>query len=353
MRKLKKLLSYRNESQQEHDEITYTMQLNHYKKKPLHRCRQQGFVEKTESAKLLNQWFPRWGVRPTGGSGENFVGPGDFSLHYQIFFLLLIWTGTKEFKKMFRLLLINYHLFWNFHFDYVYLYVGGARDFWYEKSWAWVKKVGKHCAKHLIENTESSDFSAKSNRDTSAYQLHSFYLGLLRYINSNNIAILMMIIIGHLLKWMSPIKHWSLHHIKITKSGYNEKDQCLRSGTIPNKWGWPDSPPTNGGDQIHPNLRAIWLMPTIQCDRQRASSLFRPTIIHSSSTYFYMSTLASLTSWSLICQFTFAIGLLYPDIWLESASAALIFNLKCRIVKLKLNYRERKKLYSLNWLCTD
>ena len=45
---------------------------------------------------------------------------------------------------MFRLLLINYHLFCNFHFDYVYLYVGGARDFWYEKSGAWVKKVGKH-----------------------------------------------------------------------------------------------------------------------------------------------------------------------------------------------------------------
>ena len=45
---------------------------------------------------------------------------------------------------MFRLLLINYHLFGNFHFDYVYLYVGGARDFWYEKSGAWVKKVGKH-----------------------------------------------------------------------------------------------------------------------------------------------------------------------------------------------------------------
>ena len=26
----------------------------------------------------------------------------------------------------------------------VYLYVGGARDFWYEKSGAWVKNVGKH-----------------------------------------------------------------------------------------------------------------------------------------------------------------------------------------------------------------
>ena len=27
------------------------------------------------------------------------------------------------------------------------MYVGGARDFWYEKSGAWVKKVGKHCVK--------------------------------------------------------------------------------------------------------------------------------------------------------------------------------------------------------------
>ena len=33
-----------------------------------------------------------------------------------------------------------------------YLYVGGARDFWYEKSGAWVKKVGKHCftGKHSV-----------------------------------------------------------------------------------------------------------------------------------------------------------------------------------------------------------
>ena len=64
---------------------------------------------------------------------------------------------------MFRLLLINYHLFLNFHFDYVYLYVGGARDFWYEKSGAWVKKVGKHCHSPFIKNIKKISLKKKKN----------------------------------------------------------------------------------------------------------------------------------------------------------------------------------------------
>ena len=40
------------------------------------------------------------------------------------------------------------------------MYVGGAQDFWYEKSVAWVKKVGKHWSKaYLTINTTKCLFA--------------------------------------------------------------------------------------------------------------------------------------------------------------------------------------------------
>ena len=81
---------------------------------------------------------------------------------------------------MFCLLLINYHLFWNFHFDYVYLYVGGAQDFWYEKSVAWVKKVGKHCFNPMLK-TRKPNISTTPVIEN--FGFHVFNNGLKFHIN--------------------------------------------------------------------------------------------------------------------------------------------------------------------------
>ena len=68
-----------------------------------------------------------------------------------------------------------------------------------------------------------------------------------------------------------------LTHMTHHKQGHTERHQCLKSGSVCN----------NEGGQIHVNLLAIRLTPTIHCDLQTASSMLNPTFILSSSNRFF------------------------------------------------------------------
>ena len=65
------------------------------------------------------------------------------------------------------------------------MYVGGARDFWYEKSGAWVKNVGNHCYRRIVIIRSGSETSLVKIVHRLAFLL-KFYLIIHQYfININ------------------------------------------------------------------------------------------------------------------------------------------------------------------------